>query len=110
MGVKRARRFDVLLVDMSGALGREIQKTRPCLVVSPDEMNRHLSFVLVAPLTTARRAFPTRVDCRFQERDGQIALDQVRSIDLKRVRARLGRVTEDEGRAALDVLRRMFAA
>ena len=71
------KRFDVYLVNFDPTVGREIQKTRPCLVVSPDEMNRYLATVIVAPMTTKRRGYPTRVPCRFRGKEGEIVLDQL---------------------------------
>ena len=89
MGVV-ARRFDVFLIGFDPTVGREIRKTRPCLVVSPDEMNRHLGTVLVAPMTTGGQAYPTRVACRFRGKSGFIALDQIRAVDRARLVRRLG--------------------
>ncbi len=80
MGVV-ARRFDLYLVALDPTIGREIQKTRPCVVVSPDEMNRHIATVIVAPMTTKGRPYPTRIPCRFQGKSGQIVLDQLRKVD-----------------------------
>ncbi len=106
MGVKR---FDVYLVNLDPTVGSEIQKTRPCLVVSPDEMNRHIATVIVAPLTTKGRSYPTRVACRFQDKDGQIVLDQLRTVDKVRLVRRLGQVGVETQRAVLAVLAEMFA-
>jgi mRNA interferase MazF len=103
------RRFDVHLVNLDPTVGSEIRKTRPCLVVSPDEMNRHVRTVIVAPLTTKGPAYPSRVPCRFQGKDGQVVLDQIRTVDRARLSKRLGRL---DGRAAvrvLDVLQEMFS-
>ncbi len=82
-------RFDVCQVGLDLAQGREIQKTRPCVVISPDEMNRHIGTVIVAPLTTKGRAYPTRIPLRFQRKSGQIVLDQVRTVDKTRLVRRL---------------------
>ena len=87
-----ARRFDVFLVCLDPTVGSEIKKTRPCLVVSPDEMNRHVATVIVAPMSTKGRPYPTRVPCRFQGKDGQIVLDQLRTVDKARLVRRLGRI------------------
>ena len=108
MGVV-VRRFDVYLVSLNPTVGGEIQKTRPCLVVSPDEMNRRISTVLVAPMTTRGRPYPTRVPCSFQGKDGQVALDQLRAVDKARLVRRLGEIDEGARRAALQVLAEMFA-
>ncbi len=72
------KRFDVYLVSLDPTVGSEIQKTRPCLIVSPDEMNRHIATVIVAPMTTKGRGYPTRISCRFQGKQGQVVLDQLR--------------------------------
>jgi mRNA interferase MazF len=107
MGV---RRFDVWLVNLDPTSGSEIQKTRPCLVVSPDEMNRHIATVIVAPMTTQGRAYPTRVTCRFQGKSGQIVLDQLRTVDKVRLVKRLGQIAAAARQATLTVLGEMFAA
>ncbi len=74
-------RFDVFLVNLDPTVGSEIQKTRPCVVISPDEMNRYIATVIIAPMTRQGKAYPTRIFCRFQGKDGQIVLDQIRTID-----------------------------
>ncbi|MGB3300651.1 MAG: type II toxin-antitoxin system PemK/MazF family toxin [Phormidesmis sp.] len=102
-------RFDVFLVSLDPAVGSGIQKTRPCAVVSPDEMNRHISSVIIAPMTTAGKAYPTCVVCQFQNEDGQIILDQIRTIDKTRLVKKLGKISQSEQRLALDTLTEMFA-
>jgi mRNA interferase MazF len=102
-------RFDVYLVRLDPTEGHEIQKTRPCVVVSPDEMNRHLQTVLVAPMTATGHAYPTRVAVRFQGRSGRIALDQMRTVDRRRLVRRLGRISASTAGEVLDALRRFFA-
>ncbi|MEW6184102.1 MAG: type II toxin-antitoxin system PemK/MazF family toxin, partial [Thermodesulfobacteriota bacterium] len=74
-----ARRFDVFLVNLDPTVGHEIRKARPCLVVSPDEMNRFISTVIIAPMTTRVREYPTRIACTFQGKQGQVVLDQIRT-------------------------------
>lgn len=103
------RRFDVFLVNLDPTIGSEIKKVRPCLVVSPDEMNDHIETVIVAPMTTRGRPYPTRVPCRFQSKAGQVALDQIRTVDRARLFKRLGRISAKTTKAVLDVLREMFA-
>ena len=103
------RRFDVYLVGLDPTVGGEIRKTRPCLIIAPDEMNRHISTVIVAPMTTKARAYPTRVSCRFQGRDGQVVLDQIRTIDKARLLQRLGRVSTRTQKAVRAVLSELFA-
>jgi mRNA interferase MazF len=102
-------RFDVYLVSLDPAVGREIKKTRPCLVISPDEMNHHIRTVIVAPMTTKGRPYPTRVSCRFRGKTGQVALDQIRTIDAGRFVRRLGRIDATTGGKVLAVLGEMFA-
>ena len=103
------RRGDVLLVDLNPTRGREIRKTRPCVVVSPDELNLHLRTFVVAPLTTGGHPYPFRIPCRFRRRAGYIVLDQIRTIDQDRIVRRLGRVAPVSLRGALGVLQEMFA-
>ena len=102
-------RFDVFLVNLDPAIGREIKKSRPCLVISPDEMNRYIRTVIVAPMTTKGRPYPTRVTCRFKGRSGQVVLDQIRTIDKERLAKRLGRIDRRAAGAVLQVLAEMFA-
>ncbi|MGH2437725.1 MAG: type II toxin-antitoxin system PemK/MazF family toxin, partial [bacterium] len=89
--------------------GREIRKTRPCVVVSPDDLNAHLRTAVVAPMTTGGQAYPWRVTCRFQRRTGFVALDQVRTVDGERLVKRLGRLPPETVRAVLRGLQEMFA-
>jgi mRNA interferase MazF len=103
------KRFEVYLVNLDPSIGSEIQKTRPCLVVSPDEMNRHIATIIVAPMTTQGRPYPTRVQCRFQGKDGQIVLDQLRTVDKVRLVKRLGRINATTQQEVLTVLAEMFA-
>jgi mRNA interferase MazF len=107
MGV--VKRFEVHLVQLDPTVGSEIRKTRPCLVISPDEMNRHIRTVIVAPMTTRTRAYPTRVACRFQKKSGQVVLDQLRTVDRERLVRRLGRVDRRTQKAVLGVLAELFA-
>lgn len=103
------KRFEVYLVALDPTLGSEIQKTRPCVVVSPDEMNRFLKTAIIAPLTTKGREYPTRVPCSFQGKDGLVVLDQIRTVDKLRLVKRLGIINEDTGYQILDVLQEMFS-
>jgi mRNA interferase MazF len=102
-------RGDVHLVGLDPTLGREIKKTRPCLIVSPDELNQHLRTVIVAPLTTGGQAYPWRVACRFQSRSGFVALDQLRTVDTERLVKRLGRLSAATTAEVLETLQEMFA-
>ncbi|MGI4835399.1 MAG: type II toxin-antitoxin system PemK/MazF family toxin [Janthinobacterium lividum] len=88
--VAAPQRFEVWLVNLDPTQGSEINKTRPCVIISPDELNRYLRTVTVAALTSAQRAYPSRVDCQFQGKDGQVALDQIRSVDKARLVRKLG--------------------
>jgi mRNA interferase MazF len=108
MGVV-VKRFDVFLVNLDPTIGSEIQKTRPCVVVSPDEMNRYIATVIIAPMITKGRAYPTRVMCQFQGKDGQIVLDQLRTVDKTRLVKRLGQLNQVEQQTVLDTLAEMFA-
>ena len=103
------KRFEVYLVNLDPTVGSEIQKTRPCLVLSPDEMNQYIATVIVAPMTTRGRDYPTRVGVRFQGKDGQIVLDQLRTVDKTRLVKHLGKVTETTQKKVLSVLSEMFA-
>src|SRR5919202_1675983 len=98
------RRFDVYLINLDPTIGSEIKKTRPCLVVSPDEMNRFIRTVIVAPMTTKGIAYPTRVACRFQGKRGQVVLDQIRTVDKARLVKRLGRVDKQTRTEVLSIL------
>ena len=82
-------RFDVYIVVLDPTLGSEIQKTRPCLIISPDEMNHHIATVIVAPMTTKGRSYPTRIACTFQGKEGQVVLDQIRTVDKSRLARKL---------------------
>lgn len=85
--------YDVFLINLDPTLGHEIKKIRPCLIISPDEMNRHISTVIIAPMTTTSRAYPTRVEVTFQRKSGWIVLDQIRTVDKKRLVKKLGTIT-----------------
>lgn len=102
------RRFDVYLVSLDPTVGGEIRKSRPCLVISPDEMNRHVATVIVAPMTTKGCGYPTRVPCRFEGKDGQVVLDRIRTVDRQRLVQWLGTLPDETGRAVLAVLVEMF--
>lgn len=102
-------RFDVFLVNLDPTVGSEIRKSRPCVVVSPDEMNRHVRTVVVAPLTTSSRPYPSRVPVRFAGKDGQVVIDQLRTVDKVRLAARLGALDAHEAAGVLEVLREFFA-
>ena len=102
------KRFDVYLVNLEPTKGSEIRKTRPALVVSPNEMNRWIKTVIVAPMTTKGRNYPSRVTCNFQGKDGQIVLDQMRAVDKVRLVRKLGRIDENIQISVLDKLAKIF--
>ena len=102
-------RFDVYLINLGPTVGSEIQKTRPCLIISPDEVNRHIRTVIVAPMTTAGKNYPTRVSCEFKKKKGQIVLDQIRTIDKTRLIKKLGSINPETQLEVISVLQRLFA-
>ncbi|MBM4323418.1 MAG: type II toxin-antitoxin system PemK/MazF family toxin [Deltaproteobacteria bacterium] len=102
-------RFDVYLVNLDPTLGHEVRKTRPCLIISPDEMNRFMGTVIVAPMTTKGRDYPTRVNLTFQGKKGQIVLDQIRTIDKIRLIKRLGKIDKNTAPKVLEILGEVFA-
>ena len=101
-------RFDVWLVTLDPTQGSEIAKTRPCLIVSPDVVNQRLNTVLIAPMTSTQKSYPTRVDCFFAGQTGQVALDQTRSVDKSRLTKLLGQLDSATGKQVCDVLVAMF--
>ena len=102
-------RFDVYLISLDPTVGHEIQKTRPCLIISPDEMNRHTRTVIVAPMSTAVKDYPTRISCQLKKKKGQIVLDQIRTIDKTRLIKKLGSVDPETQVEVVSVLQRLFA-
>ena len=97
------------LISLDPTRGSEIRKTRPCLVVSPDELNSHLRTVIVAPMTTAGHGYPFRVPCRFENKSGHVVLDQIRTVDRERLVRRLGRLSPPTCDKVLTLLQEMFA-
>ena len=110
MAVRRSPvvRGDVHLVRLDPTIGSEVRKTRPCLVVSPDELNEHLRTIIVAPMTTGGHAYPWRIPCRFQNRSGFVVLDQLRTVDGERLVKRLGRLSPGATTDVLETLQEMF--
>jgi len=102
-------RFDIYLVSLDPTQGAEIQKTRPCVVISPNEMNDHLATVIIAPMTTKSRAYPTRVSLIFNEKKGQIILDQIRTLDQIRLIKKLGQVSKSVQTKITHILQEMFS-
>ncbi len=103
------RRDEVWLITLDPSLGSEIQKTRPCVIISPNEMNLHLRTTLVAPMTTTLRPYPSRVALTFQGKNGQVALDQLRAIDRQRLVRKLGTISAKVAAAVSATLAEMFA-
>lgn len=102
-------RFDVFLVNLDPTIGSEIKKTRPCVIISPDEMNRYINTVIIAPMTTAGKEYPTRVSCLFKKKKGHIVLDQIRTIDKERLIKNLGPIDAETQIRIVSVLQRLFA-
>ncbi len=102
-------RFDVYLVALDPTIGVEIQKTLPCLIISPDEMNAYIQTVIIAPMTTKTRDYPTRVATRFAGKTAHIVLDQIRTVDKRRLVKQLGRITPATQAKVLAVLAELFA-
>ena len=102
-------RGEVYLIDLDPSRGGEIRKTRPCAVVSPDELNAHLRTYIVAPLTTGSHPYPFRIPCRFRGKSGHVVLDQLRTVDRDRLVRHLGRLGPQTLGKALDALQEMFA-
>lgn len=109
VGRPPASRGEVYLVQLDPTRGSEIRKTRPCLVVSPDELNHHMRTVIVAPMTTAGHAYPWRIACTFRNRRGFVALDQLRTVDTERLVRRLGPLTATTLQTVLSTLQEMFS-
>lgn len=102
-------RFDVFLISLDPSQGAEIKKTRPCLVISPDEMNKHIKTLIVAPMTSKRRDYPTRVPVTFDGKEGNIVLDQIRTIDKSRIIKKLGTLDTETASLVLETLGKMFS-
>jgi mRNA interferase MazF len=101
-------RFEVFLVSLDPTTGHEIKKTRPCTIISPDEMNRHIGTIIIAPMTTKGRNYPSRVKCTFQGVEGQVVLDQIRTVDKSRLVKKLGRLSASASESIVRVLSEMF--
>jgi len=104
-----ARQFEVYLVNLDPTIGHEIKKTRPCLIISPDEMNKYIGTVIVAPMTTSQRNYPSRVHCTFEGKNGQIVLDQTRTVDKIRLLKRLSAIPRQNQLEVLSVLHAIFS-
>jgi mRNA interferase MazF len=102
-------RFDIYLVSLDPIQGHEIRKTRPCVVISPDEMNHNIGTVIVVPMTTKGRDYPSRIPLTFRRKKGQLVLDQVRTVDKARLVRRLGKLDANTAAKTLAVLQEMFS-
>lgn len=107
--VRQVRRYDIYLVNLDPTQGSEIRKARPCVVISPDEMNRYIRTVIIAPMTLTQRDYPSRVNVTFQRKKGRVVLDQMRTVDKSCLVRRLGVLPDARARQVADVLREMFA-
>lgn len=103
------KRFDVYLITLDPTIGSEIKKTRPCVIISPDEMNENINTLIIAPLTSTRKPYPSRVDVVFKNKKGQIALDQIRAIDKRRLLKKLGKISEHTEDKICEILVTMFS-
>ncbi|MCL5266488.1 MAG: type II toxin-antitoxin system PemK/MazF family toxin [Bacteroidetes bacterium] len=103
------RRFDVHLVNLDPAIGSEIKKTCPCVIISPNEMNNHISTVIVAPLTSKLRSYPTRIPCKVVGREGQIVLDQIRTVDKSRLVRKIATLAKPVQGKVISKLIQMFS-
>ena len=102
------RRFDIWLVELDPTVGSEVNKTRPCMVISPDEVNHHLKTAIVLPLTSTIKDYPTRVNCIFQNKRGQLVIDQIRSVDKKRLIKKLGTMNQETSIEICEVITETF--
>ena len=102
------KRFEVYLVNLDPTIGKEIKKTRPCVIISPDEMNKYINTVIIAPLTSVKRGYPSRVECKFKGKSGEIILEQLRSVDKSRLVKKLGFLNEDLQNQIISKLQEIF--
>ncbi|WKZ68282.1 MAG: type II toxin-antitoxin system PemK/MazF family toxin [Melioribacteraceae bacterium] len=102
-------RFEIYYINLDPTIGYEIKKTRPCVVISPDEMNHNIRTIIIAPLTKILRNYPTRIPCKVEGKQGQIVLDQIRTIDKTRLIKKIGTLTNTTQKKVLNVLKEMFS-
>ena len=102
------KRFEVWLINLDPTLGSEIKKTRPCVIVSPDAINKYLDTIIAVPLTSTIRSYPTRINCTFQRKKGEVALDQIRSVDKTRLIRKIGTLDNATCKAICELLQEMF--
>lgn len=104
------KQFDIYWVDLNPTIGAEIQKVRPCVVVSPNELNKHLNTVIIVPVTSVIHGYPYRVRCHVAEREGEIATDQIRTIDKRRLKKHISTLSKDEQEDLQNILQQMFCS
>ena len=103
------KRFEIYFVNLDPTLGSKIKKSRPCVVISPDEVNRSLNTVIIAPLTSTIKKYPTRIECIVANKPGSVALDQLRTVDKQRLGKKIGVLDSDTAERVLEILRALFA-
>lgn len=106
--IKSPERFDVYLIQLDPTIGAEIQKTRPCVIISPNEMNRHLKTVMIAPMTSTLKPYPSRIPVFFKKKQGNIVLDQIRTVDKERLVTHWGQLSSEEALRLCETLVEMF--
>jgi len=110
MGMVVYSRFEVWWINLNPTIGSEINKKRPCVIISPDDLNHSkLKTIIVAPMTTTKRDYPTRVDVEINNKKGQVALDQIRTIDKSRLENKLSSIDENRSNEILEILQEMFS-
>ena len=100
--------YDIFLISLDPTIGHEIKKSRPCVVISPDEMNKNIATIIIAPMTTQSRAYPTRVPVKFKSKNGWIVLDQIRTVDTRRLIKRLGKTDKETIKKVKNILKEML--
>ncbi len=102
------KQYQIVLVNLDPTIGSEIKKTRPCVIISPDEMNRHIHTIIIAPMTTTSRKYPTRIEVKHEQKIGWIVIDQIRTIDKQRIIKLLGRLSQPEMKEVKSVIKEAF--
>ena len=102
------KQYQIVLVNLDPTIGSEIKKTRPCVVISPDEMNKYLNTIVIAPMTTSSKKYPTRVEVKHDNKIGWVVLDQIRTVDKRRIIKTLGRLSRPEIKETKSVLKETF--
>lgn len=102
------KQYQIVLVNLDPTIGSEMKKTRPCVIISPNEMNKYLNTIVLAPMTSSTKNYPTRIEINFDNKKGRIVLDQIRTVDRQRIVKILGKLTEKEVKNVKEVLRETF--